>query len=92
VTVGGREVKLTPTEYELLRFLAANAGKVLTHQQLLREVWGPASADQTHYLRVYVGQLRQKIEADPTRPQYIVTEPGVGYRLRGPDEEGGGEK
>ena len=89
VTVDGREVKLTPTEYELLRVLAVNAGKVLTHQQLLREVWGPASADQTHYLRVYVGQLRQKIEPDSTQPQYLITEPGVGYRLRGQDE---GEK
>ncbi len=82
VSVSGREVKLTPTEYELLRVLVTHAGKVITHQHLLREVWGPASVDQTHYLRVYVGQLRQKIEPDPTQPQYVVTEPGVGYRLR----------
>jgi two-component system KDP operon response regulator KdpE len=78
----GREVKLTPTEYELLRVLVAHAGKVLTHQYLLPEVWGPADADQIHYVRVYVGQLRQKIEPNPAQPCYILTEPGVGYRLR----------
>ncbi|OAT82398.1 response regulator [Desulfotomaculum copahuensis] len=81
VTVGGREVKLTPTEYELIKNLAVNAGKVLTHRQLLRAVWGPGCENDTHYLRVYVGQLRQKIEADPSRPRHIITEPGVGYRL-----------
>ncbi|MBX6343328.1 MAG: winged helix-turn-helix domain-containing protein, partial [Thermomicrobiaceae bacterium] len=69
-------------EYELLRELATNAGRVLTHQMLLTRVWGPASADATHYLRVYVNQLRQKLEPEPTRPRYIVTEPGVGYRFR----------
>lgn len=82
VTVAGREVHLTPTEYELLRELAVNAGRVLTHQMLLTHVWGPASADATHYLRVYINQLRQKLEPEPTRPRYIVTEPGVGYRFR----------
>ena len=65
----------------VLRVLTVNAGKVVTHSQLLREVWGPADVDQTHYVRVYVGQLRQKIEADPSQPRYILTEPGVGYRL-----------
>ncbi len=82
VTVRGEEVHLTPTEYDLLCELAENAGRVLTHQTLLTRVWGPASADATHYLRVYVNQLRQKIEADPRRPRYLTTEPGVGYRFR----------
>jgi two-component system KDP operon response regulator KdpE len=82
VAVGGREVKLTPTEYDVLRVLVTHAGKVLTHQVLLRLVWGPGSVNDTHYLRVYIGQLRQKIEADPTQPRYIITEPGVGYRLK----------
>jgi two-component system KDP operon response regulator KdpE len=82
VTVDGREVKLTRKEYDLLRTLVTHAGKVVTHQYLLREVWGPGSLYETHYLRVYVGQLRQKIEPDPTQPRYILTEPGVGYRLR----------
>ncbi|MBE3586186.1 response regulator [Desulfofundulus thermocisternus] len=81
VTVDEREVKLTPTEYELLKNLAVHAGKVLTHRQLLRAVWGPGSENDTHYLRVYIGQLRRKIEADPSRPRHIITEPGVGYRL-----------
>jgi two-component system, OmpR family, KDP operon response regulator KdpE len=82
VTLRGQEVHLTPTEYALLRELAGNAGKVLTHQMLLTRVWGPASADATHYLHVYVNHLRQKIEPDPTRPRYVLTEPGVGYRFR----------
>lgn len=82
VTRDGREVKLTPTEYDLLRVLVTHAGKVVTHQQFLREVWGPADVDQTHYVRVYVGQLRQKIEENPSQPRYVLTEPGVGYRLR----------
>jgi two-component system KDP operon response regulator KdpE len=82
VTVDGQEVKLTPREYDLLRVLITHAGKVMTHQQLLREVWGPASVYETHYLRVYIGQLRQKIERDPAQPAYLLTEPGVGYRLR----------
>lgn len=82
VTFAGREIHCTPTEYDLLREMAVNAGRVLTHQMLLERVWGPASVDATHYLRVYVNQLRQKIEPDPAKPRYIVTEPGVGYRLR----------
>jgi two-component system, OmpR family, KDP operon response regulator KdpE len=82
VSVDGREVKLTPKEYDLLRTLVTHAGKVVTHQYLLREVWGPGSLYETHYLRVYIGQLRQKIEPDPAQPRYILTEPGVGYRLR----------
>jgi len=81
VTVDGKEAKLTPTEYDILKHLAANAGKVLTHRQMLRAVWGPAYEYDTHYLRVYIGQLRRKIEADPSRPAHIITEPGVGYRL-----------
>lgn len=85
VKVDDREIKLTPNEYELLRVLVTHAGKVVTHQHLLREVWGPADVDQTHYVRVYVGQLRQKIEADPSQPKFILTEPGVGYRLTMPD-------
>jgi two-component system KDP operon response regulator KdpE len=77
----GREVHLTPIEYRLLGVLAANAGRVLTHRYLLREVWGPSHADSTHYLRVYMGQLRQKLEADPAQPIHILTETAVGYRL-----------
>lgn len=82
VTVAGNEVQLTPTEYELLRVLVKNAGKVLTHHQLLRQVWGVGAEQDMHMLRVNVSNLRHKIETDPTRPAYIVTEPGVGYRLR----------
>lgn len=82
VTAAGNDVHLTPTEFELLRELAVNAGKVLTHQMLLSRVWGPASSESTHYLRVYINQLRQKIEPEPNRPRYILTEPGVGYRFR----------
>lgn len=81
VKVEGREVKLTPTEYEILKNLAIHAGRVLTHRQLLRTIWGPEYQEETHYLRVYIGQLRRKIEPDPTRPRYIITEPGIGYRL-----------
>ncbi len=77
----GVEVHLTPHEYKLLLTLIQNAGKVVTHRQLLREVWGP-SVQQTHYLRVYMGQLRQKLEEDPARPRWLATEAGVGYRLR----------
>ena len=80
---GGEEVHLTPTEYKLLAVLVRHAGKVLTHRQLLKEVWGSHSANQSHYVRVYMAQLRQKIEADPARPRLLVTEPGVGYRLKG---------
>ena len=82
VTVRGQEVHLTPLEYKLLTTLIKHAGQVVTHRQLLREVWGPNSSDQTQYLRVYMGQLRHKLEANPSRPAYLVTEPGVGYRLR----------
>jgi two-component system, OmpR family, KDP operon response regulator KdpE len=82
VTVGGQEVQLTPTEYDLLRALAVHAGKVLTHNQLLRQVWGPAYERETHLLRVNISNLRRKIEQHPERPRHIVTEPGVGYRLR----------
>jgi len=82
VFVGEREVHLTPNEYKLFAFLMKNAGRVLTHRQLLKEVWGPAYATQTHYLRVYMVQLRHKLEDDPARPRYLVTEAGVGYRVR----------
>jgi two-component system KDP operon response regulator KdpE len=78
---GGAEVHLTPTEYRLLGALVANAGRVMTHRQLLREVWGPASAEQNHYLRIYMGHLRQKLEADPAQPKHLLTETAVGYRL-----------
>ena len=81
VFVAGREIRLTPIEYKLLALLVKNAGKVLTHRQLLRQVWGPEYGDENHYVRVYVAQLRRKIEADPARPRYLRTEPGVGYRL-----------
>jgi len=84
---GGREVKLSPKEFELLRHLVTHAGKVLTHRQLLREVWGPAQADEVQYLRVFIRGLRQKIEPDPTRPTHILTELGVGYRLQLPPEQ-----
>jgi two-component system KDP operon response regulator KdpE len=84
VTLQGRALHLTPIEYRLLVLLGQNAGKVLTHRQILKEVWGPGHAQETHYLRVYMAQLRRKIEADPARPQLLVTEPGVGYRLRDP--------
>jgi two-component system, OmpR family, KDP operon response regulator KdpE len=83
VKVGNREVKLSPKEYELLRILVQHAGKVLTHKFLLRELWDDLTDAQ--YLRVYVRQIRQKIEPDPERPQYILTETGIGYRLRPPD-------
>jgi two-component system KDP operon response regulator KdpE len=80
VAIGENEVKLTPTEYEILRFLALHAGRIVTHRQLLAAIRGAHQAD-THYLRVYIAQLRRKIEEDPNRPRYIVTEPGVGYRF-----------
>lgn len=82
VAVGNAEVQLTPTEYDLLRVLVSNAGKVLTHHQLLRQVWGVGYENETHMLRVNISNLRRKIESDPTRPRYVLTEPGVGYRLR----------
>jgi len=78
---GGRDVHLTPTEYRLLAALIANTGRVLTHRQLLREVWGPAHAEQSHYLRIYMAHLRQKLEADPAQPRHLLTETAVGYRL-----------
>lgn len=81
VVINEKEVKLTPIEYELLKNLALHAGKVLTHRHLLSTVWGPEYVNDTHYLRVYTGQLRRKIEADPSHPRHIITEPGVGYRL-----------
>jgi two-component system KDP operon response regulator KdpE len=81
VLLKGQEVRLTPTEYEILKYLALHSGRVVTHGQLLRVVWGPNYQRETHYLRVYVGQLRRKLEADPARPCYILTEPGVGYRF-----------
>ena len=81
VTRKGEAVKLTPTEYALLRLLVQHAGKVLTHRQILKSVWGPEYVEETHYLRVYFAQLRQKLEEDPALPKLIVTEPGVGYRL-----------
>ncbi len=82
VTVSGREISFTATEYKLLRLFVRHAGKVLTHRQILREVWGPGAEQQTHYLRVYVAHLRVKLEPDPSRPTLILTEPGVGYRLK----------
>jgi len=81
VKVKGNEVKLTATEYSLLRLFVQHAGKVLTHQQILREVWGPNYVEQTHYLRVYLAHLREKLEATPAQPELLITEPGVGYRL-----------
>jgi two-component system, OmpR family, KDP operon response regulator KdpE len=77
----GEEVKLTATEYSLLRLFIQHAGKVLTHRQILREVWGPNYVEQTHYLRVYLAHLREKLEANPAQPELLITEPGVGYRL-----------
>ena len=82
VHLRGEEVRLTRTEYRLLAALVQHAGKVLTHRQLLREVWGPGASNETHYLRVYMAQLRHKLEDDPARPRYLLTETGVGYRFR----------
>ena len=81
VWVAGRPIQLTPHEFSLLRLLAVNEGKLLTHKAILREVWGPLYGEESHYLHVYVSQLRRKIEPDPTRPRYVLTEPGAGYRL-----------
>jgi two-component system KDP operon response regulator KdpE len=78
----GSEIHLTPTEYKLLATLIRHAGRVITHRQLLQEVWGANFVEQTHYLRVYMAQLRHKLEKDPTRPRLLLTEPGIGYRLR----------
>jgi two-component system KDP operon response regulator KdpE len=85
VTLGGKEVKLSKIEYDLLRLLARHAGKVLTHRQILREVWGPGHEDDTHYLRVYIAHLREKLETNPESPERILTELGVGYRFLAAD-------
>jgi two-component system, OmpR family, KDP operon response regulator KdpE len=82
VTVDNREVQLTPTEYDLLKLLVTHAGKVVTHPQILRQIWGPGNEANAHLLRVNMSNLRRKLEANPTRPTHIITEPGVGYRLR----------
>jgi two-component system KDP operon response regulator KdpE len=82
VTIAGNPIHLTPNEYRLLSILVKYAGRVLTHRQLLNEIWGPNAVQETHYLRVYMNQLRQKIESDPAQPRYLLTEPGVGYRLK----------
>ncbi len=81
MTRGGREVKLTATEYTLLRLFVRHSGRVLTHRYILREIWGPKSEEHRQYLRVYVTHLRQKIESDSTKPRLIKTEPGIGYRF-----------
>ena len=81
VKVNGSEVRLSATEYSLLRLFVQHAGKVLTHRQIMREVWGPNAVEQTHYLRVYMSHLREKLESDPGQPKLFITEPGVGYRL-----------
>ena len=81
VSRGGETVHLTPKEYDLLLLLARHTGRVVTHRTLLTSVWGPAHGDDLHYLRVFIGQLRQKIEQDPTQPRIVRTEPGVGYRM-----------
>lgn len=83
VTVDDREVKLTPTEYELIKYMLQHAGRVLTHKQLLKAVWGSSYNEDSHYIRIYVSQLRRKIEEDPAQPRYILTESGIGYRLMG---------
>jgi DNA-binding response OmpR family regulator len=85
VKIGEKEIALTPLEYRLLAFLAANAGRVVLHQDLLRNVWGPEYREETEYLRVYVRYLRQKIEKDPSKPEYILTKPGAGYMLKVPE-------
>ncbi len=84
VTVAGKPISLTPTEYDLLRLLAENEGKLLTHPAILRAIWGPAYREESNYLHVYVSHLRRKIEPDPARPRYILNQPGVGYRLVSP--------
>jgi len=84
VTVGGRDVHLTRLEFDLLRVLARHHGRLVTHRMLLHEVWGPEYGSETHYLRVHVSNIRRKLEPDPARPRYIITEPGIGFRLRAP--------
>ncbi len=81
VVVSGKEIKLTPKEFEVLKYLVSNTGKVITHRALLQAVWGSASSEQTEYVRVFINQLRRKIEPDPQHPKYILTEPWVGYRF-----------
>jgi two-component system KDP operon response regulator KdpE len=85
VTRAGRDVRLTPIEYKLLATLVAHAGRVMTYQQLLKEVWGPRFASQKQYLHVHMGHLRRKLERDAAQPEWLMTEPGVGYRLRTED-------
>jgi two-component system KDP operon response regulator KdpE len=85
VTRAGEQIHLTPIEFDLLRVLAQHRGRLVMHRQLLREVWGPEYGEETHYLRVHVAHIRSKVEPDPSRPRYVITEPGVGYRLREPD-------
>ena len=87
VTAGGSPVKLTPTEYRLLAYMAMNANRVLPHRELLRGVWGPEYGEETEYLRVYMRYLRQKLEPEPSAPQYLLTQPGTGYMLHQPDED-----
>jgi two-component system KDP operon response regulator KdpE len=82
VRIGDQEIHLTPIQYRLLSALVQNAGKVMTHHQILKEVWGPSHTESSHYLRIYMSQLRQKLEEDPTQPKYLLTESGVGYRLK----------
>ncbi len=82
VRSGGREVHLTPIEFDILRILAQHRGRLVTHRKLLQDVWGPGYADETHYLRVHIAHIRSKIEPDPARPRYVLTDPGIGYRLR----------
>lgn len=82
VSLDGQEVRLTPIQFRLLSVLVKHAGKVMTHQQILREVWGPSYQENAHYLRIYMSQLRQKLEQDPTQPRYLLTESGVGYRFK----------
>jgi two-component system KDP operon response regulator KdpE len=86
VSVDGWEIALTPIQYRLLAVLAQNAGKVMTHRQILKEVWGPSYQDNVHYIRMYMSQLRYKLEKDPAKPRYLVTESGLGYRLKIQDE------
>jgi len=85
VTRNGAPIHLTPIEFDLLRVLAQHQGRLVTQRQLLKEVWGPEYGAETHYLRVHVAHIRAKLEADPSRPRYLITEPGVGYRLRDPE-------
>lgn len=88
VAHGDREIHLTPTEYDVLKFLVLHAGKVVTHRMLLAQVWGPEHVEETQYLHVFMSQLRHKLEPQPARPRYILTEPGVGYRFRAPTSPG----